>query len=156
MQTSKTDLINKNNKENPGAFLEQYKIYITLMDRVSDRRMKTNSFFITIHTLVLGVISLKGFNFTRYWWIIVILGLILSFVWWYSINSYKLLNTGKFKVIFEMEKLLPMNMYAYEWAILDYGKNRATYWPISHLERIIPVVFALVYVVFGICILVKR
>lgn len=150
------ELINKDNKETSDALLEQYKLYIEMMDKVSERRGNANSFFITLHTVVLGIIGINGFSVEKYWWLIVILGLILSYVWGYLLQSYKLLNTGKFEVIHEIEKELPMNMYAYEWEILDYGKNRAKYWPISHLERIIPIVFAIVYIVFGVCILAGR
>lgn len=150
------ELINKDNKETSDALLEQYKLYVEMMDKVSERRGNANSFFITLHTVVLGIIGINGFSVEKYWWLIVILGLILSYVWGYLLQSYKLLNTGKFEVIHEIEKELPMNMYAYEWEILDYGKNRAKYWPISHLERIIPIVFAIVYIVFGICILAGR
>lgn len=150
------ELINKDNKDISDALLEQYKLYVDMMDKVSERRGNANSFFITLHTVVLGIIGINGFNVEKYWLLIVILGLILSYVWGYLLQSYKLLNKGKFEVIHEMEKELPMNMYAYEWEILDYGKNRAKYWPISHLERIIPIVFAMVYIVFGICILVGR
>ena len=150
------ELINKDNKDISDALLEQYKLYVEMMDKVSERRGNANSFFITLHTVVLGIIGINGFNVEKYWLLIVILGLILSYVWWYLLQSYKLLNMGKFEVIHEMEKELPMNMYAYEWEILDYGKNRAKYWPISHLERTIPIVFAMVYIVFGICILAGR
>lgn len=150
------ELINKDNKETSDALLEQYKLYVEMMDKVSERRGNANSFFITLHTVVLGIIGINGFSVEKYWWLIVILGLILSYVWGYLLQSYKLLNTGKFEVIHEIEKELPMNMYAYEWEILDYGKNRAKYWPISHLELIIPIVFAIVYIVFGICILAGR
>jgi len=150
------ELINKDNKETSDALLEQYKLYVEMMDKVSERRGNANSFFITLHTVVLGIIGINGFSVEKYWWLIVILGLILSYVWGYLLQSYKLLNTGKFEVIHEIEKELPMNMYAYEWEILDYGKNRAKYWPISHLERIIPIVFAIVYIFFGICILAGR
>ena len=150
------ELINKDNKDISDALLEQYKLYVEMMDKVSERRGNANSLFITLHTVVLGIIGINGFNVEKYWLLIVILGLILSYVWGYLLQSYKLLNKGKFEVIHEMEKELPMNMYAYEWEILDYGKNRAKYWPISHLERIIPIVFAMVYIVFGICILTGR
>ena len=150
------ELINKDNKDISDALLEQYKLYVEMMDKVSERRGNANSLFITLHTAVLGIIGINGFNVEKYWLLIVILGLILSYVWGYLLQSYKLLNKGKFEVIHEMEKELPMNMYAYEWEILDYGKNRAKYWPISHLERIIPIVFAMVYIVFGICILTGR
>lgn len=98
------ELINKDNKDISDALLEQYKLYVEMMDKVSERRGNANSFFITLHTVVLGIIGINGFSVEKYWWLIVILGLILSYVLGYLLQSYKLLNTGKFEVIHEVEK----------------------------------------------------
>jgi len=68
---------------------------------------------------------------------------------WFLLRSYKQLNTGKFKVIHEIEKKLPLALYDFEWKILDEGKNRNTYFPFSHIEMIIPWVFGAVYAVLG-------
>ncbi len=38
------ELINKDNKETSDALLEQYKLYVEMMDKVSERRGNANSF----------------------------------------------------------------------------------------------------------------
>ena len=81
------------------AMLEQYKVYVGMADKVSERRGGVNTFFISVHTILLGAVGLNGFDVAKYWWIIVLLGLVLSYVWFYLIQSYKLLNSGKFSVI---------------------------------------------------------
>ena len=42
------ELINKDNKDISDALLEQYKLYVEMMDKVSERRGNANSFFITL------------------------------------------------------------------------------------------------------------
>ena len=61
------ELINKDNKDISDALLEQYKLYVEMMDKVSERRGNANSFFITLHTVVLGIIGINGFNVEKYW-----------------------------------------------------------------------------------------
>ena len=54
------------------------------------------------------------------------------------------LNTAKFKVIHELENWLPAALFRYEWESCEQGKGKA-YKPITHLERFIPLTFAVVY-----------
>ncbi len=82
------------------AILEQYKLYVEMADKVSERRNNVNSFFVALHTVLLGIVGINGFSVEKYWYIIVILGLVMSYVWYYLLQSYKLLNAGKFEVIF--------------------------------------------------------
>ena len=86
-------------------------------------------------------------NIKKYILIITLLGVILSYTWYYLLQSYKLLNSGKFSVINEVEKTLPLNLYSYEWYKLGYGYEKEKYWPISHIEKQVPVTFGIFYVV---------
>ena len=70
----------------------------------------------------------------------------MAVFWFFSIRSYKQLNTGKFKVIHEIESKLPMRLFAFEWEILDKGKSFKTYWPLSHVEMKVPFIFIALYV----------
>jgi len=63
------------------------------------------------------------------------------------------LNTGKFKVIHEIERQLPASIYDYEWKILGEGKSRKLYFPFSHIEMVIPWIFGIVYVILGVLFL---
>ena len=87
-------------------------------------------------------------------WIITAVGIVLSYTWYYLLQSYKLLNSGKFEVIHKVEQHLPLNLYAFEWEVLGEGKERAKYWPISHIEKILPVLFGIIYIIFEIVILI--
>jgi hypothetical protein len=134
--------------------LEQYKIYVEMADRISQRRMKANSFFITINTSLLTVASVLKDSIGIWVLPAMIIGIIISLVWFYIINSYRQLNSGKFKVVHEFEKKLPALAYKYEWKILGEGKDMRKYWPISHVEKILPLVFAGIYIIGGVLTLI--
>lgn len=146
-------LINEKHRDDKLMF-EQYKLYVELTDRISQRRSSVNTFFITANSIIITVVSISGFDIKKYSWLITISGLVLSYAWLYLLHSYKSLNSGKFQVIHEIEKQLPLNLYSYEWQILEEGNNRAKYWPISHLEKILPIFFMIIYIVFEIIVLI--
>ena len=127
--------------------IEQYKLYVEMADRVSQRRMNANTFFISVTTLLFTITSFIGDRTTFGNLVFGILGCILCFAWYFTLKSYRQLNSGKFEVIHEMEKLLPLSCYAYEWDILDKGENPSKYWPISHIEKIVPAIFFVAYLI---------
>lgn len=127
---------------------EQYKLYIEMADRVSQRRMSANAFFTTVNTLLLTFAAFIG-NKDLLWTVFIgVIGCIISFAWYFTLNSYRQLNSGKFIVIHEIEKLLPLSGYTYEWEILASGKKKSKYWPLSHVEKVIPVIFFLAYIAY--------
>jgi uncharacterized membrane protein YfbV (UPF0208 family) len=131
--------------------LEQYKLYVHMADKVSERRIQANTFYITLLTGLFALLSIvvergllsdvQAYLFTA----VGMLGILLCFIWFINIRSYRQLNTGKFKVIHEMEQHLPFPCYAREWEILKKGRERKTYFPLSHVEQYIPVLFSLPY-----------
>lgn len=129
---------------------EQYKLYIESIEKTSDRRHQSNNYFITINT---ALISLIGLSFqipmleNCVWFRIILsfLGVAICLNFYYLINSYKQLNTGKFAVVHEIEEKLPLALYKYEWEILEKGKNKKKYYPFSHIELSIPKFFAFLY-----------
>lgn len=127
---------------------EQYKLYVEMADRISARRMLANSFFLGINTTLVTVFSTLFFQFEMSaLWIIppLVAVLLLCFVWWRMVNSYRQLNSGKYKVVGEIEKLLPLKPYAAEWVSLGKGKDRKLYHPLTHVENWIPILFAILY-----------
>ena len=140
-------------KEQYGAeyqthLLEQYKLYVEMADRISQRRMDTNKFFISVHTFMITLISL--FSRDNYTVLILasLMGILFSGAWFFLLKSYRQLNSGKFKVVHEMEAQLPCAPYDVEWDKLGRGKDRKLYWPLSHLEVVLPLIFAILYLVF--------
>ena len=130
-------------------FFEQYKLYVELADRISQRRSIANSFFITANVALLTVASWFQEDFGFYMYLVSAIGIILALFWFFVIRSYGQLNSGKFKLIHEIERRLPVNLFSYEWEVLGNGKSYKKYFPLSHLERVVPLLFILLYVALG-------
>jgi hypothetical protein len=133
-----------------GAILEQYKIYVEMADRISARRALANTFFLTLNTAILTAIGVfwnkqpSGSEWTLLVPLLVLLGQCLT--WYWLIRSYRQLNTGKYTVIAALERRLPATPYwGGEWLALGEGKDRTRYWPLTHVEQRIPMLFAAAY-----------
>ena len=129
--------------------LEQYKPYVEMTDRVSQRRERSNQFFITLLSgpAILAVLArfwLDGGNDSGTFLPVVLLasgllGMALSTTWFVSIRSYRHLNSARFKVIVEMEKRLPFGSYSDEWDMLS-----PKFLLLSVIEQFLPgIVFSL-------------
>jgi len=141
--------------------LEQYKLYVEMADRVSSRRVQTASFYTSILSALLALLSITSNkelfrgpqSFVLF--TIAILGLCLCLAWAANINSYKQLNSLKFKVIHDMENYLPFPCYEMEWKILKEDKNRRRYLRLTAIEQYIPIILAIPYLCLLIYSLVK-
>ncbi|HJQ47233.1 MAG TPA: hypothetical protein VJ870_13090 [Amycolatopsis sp.] len=133
------------------GILEQYKVYVEMADRVSARRALTNTFFLTINTAVFTVVGVLWANRPTgpVWFLVFPLLALLGecAAWFYLVRSYRQLNTAKYAVIGALEQRLPASPYwRAEWHALGEGTDRSRYWPLTHLEQAVPVVFAVIYV----------
>ena len=125
--------------------IDIYKLYVEMADRISQRRMSTNNFFVSVNTFLFVIISFFGERNNDILMILVVIGIIFSGAWYYLLKSYRCLNSGKFEVVQEIEKLLPLSPYKFEWEKLGNGKDKKLYWPLSHLEIILPILFGIIY-----------
>ena len=71
-------------------------------------------------------------------------GLTLCAVWLFNIRSLKRLNSAKFKVIHEIENLLPFACYDKEWEIMQQDKSFQDLQQ-TQIEQFIPLVLAFPY-----------
>ena len=134
--------------------LEQYKLYVETSQHVSEKRQNSNNYLLTLNsTLVtLFVTFLSVFGHHRWNALIPFTGLIVCFIWWSLVDSYKDLNTAKFNVIHELENQLPVALFRHEWFVCGHNRQKKDkpvedmYVPLTHLERWIPVSFAVLYV----------
>ncbi len=130
--------------------LEQYKLYVEMADRISSRRQNANSFFLSVNTALVAVVSyvsLSGAQAGRFAWVVPTAGVALSYMWYRLVRSYKDLNSGKFQVIHAIEKRLPIRPYGAEWEALGKGANKKLYIPFTHVERAVPWVFVFIHAV---------
>ena len=139
--------------------LEQYKLYIEMADKVSERRQSANNYFLTVNSLLVslfGVISGFGIDIEQniWWYFIPFAGLLVSITWVTLIRSYRQLNSGKFKVIHKLESQLPAALYCTEWKILEEGRGKQ-YLPFTHVEQFVPLIFALLYILLMIIAFMK-
>ena len=132
------------------AVLEQYKTYVEMADRISGRRGLTNTFFLSLNTVIITTVGIFWQHppevsrslLTVPW--LVLLGQCLA--WFWLLRSYRQLNTAKYAVIGTLEERLPASPYwGGEWAALGHGRDPARYWPLSHVEQWIPLLFAVAY-----------
>lgn len=133
-------------------YLEQYKIYLEGIEKISDRRQSANNFFLTINTILVSILSLsfqENFLKNIFWFklLVVIIGILFCIIFWFLIRAYKQLNTGKFNVLHKIESKLPLAPYRYEWEILEKWTNKKVYYPFSHIELLIPWIFGIIYVI---------
>ncbi len=130
--------------------LEQYKLYVEMADRISERRMQTNKFYISLLSGLLALLSILvsvgGLNQYLIFIIVSLLGIALCVLWHINIRSYRQLNSGKFKVIHEMEQFLPFPCYDREWEVLGEGKEKTKYLQLTRVEKYIPVILAIPYI----------
>ena len=129
-----------------GHLLEQYKLYVEMADRISQRRTTANSYFLTVNSAILGFVGyLTSKDSTEFLWLLAVAGCALTFLWYSIIISYKNLNTAKWGVVHEIEKRLPISPYDAEWEAVQRGKNPVLYRPISHVEAGVPWVFLILH-----------
>lgn len=130
--------------------LEQYKLYQSSAENISTRRQTANSFFVTINTALIALISYLNFGSTKsteYYWLVALGGISISYMWYRLMRSYRDLNSAKFKVIHEIEKCLPISPYDAEWEAVGRGENSKLYLPFTHVEIFIPWVFLILHFV---------
>lgn len=127
--------------------LEIYKLYVQMADNISVRRQSANSFFLTVNTAIIGVVGYVGGTSGNWNWAVSLAGLILCYAWYRLVRSYKDMNSGKFKVVHEIEKELPLSPYDAEWEALGRGKDPKLYLPFTRIEMWVPRVFGALHLI---------
>lgn len=131
--------------------LEIYKMYVEMADNISERRQKANSFFLTLNSAIValvGYVNLSNSNLTTtasFFWLVALAGMILSYLWYRLVRSYKDMNSGKFQVIHVIESHLPLRPYDAEWTALGKGDDPKLYLPFTNIEKYVPWVFLCIH-----------
>ena len=133
-----------------GELIEQYKLYVQSVQQVSDRRITANNYLLTINSTLVTLYGIATAALgNRHWHVALpIAGILICITWYSLVRSYKELNSAKFTVIHELEKHLPAALFRYEWHACEHGKGR-TYIPLTDIERFVPIVFLLLYIILG-------
>jgi len=130
--------------------LEQYKLYVDSAQKVSEKRISSSNYLLTVSSSLLTLFGIGATQMTGPWLLAIpAAGLLVSIAWFSMVSSYKDLNSAKFQVIHELERELPAALFAYEWHHCELGRGKA-YRPITHVERWVPLIFAGVYLILGV------
>lgn len=131
--------------------LEMYKMCVESANQNSNNRMESNKFYITIHSTLIALFAFLPIEDKFKQIFLAILGLALCLSWYFSIKSYKRLNSEKFKCINTIELELPFTPYLTEWNSIKSQNNNASKWyhkyfRLSDLESIVVIIVACIYV----------
>ena len=119
---------------------------VEMADRISARRAIASSFFLSAQTALIALVAATS----KKHWAFALPGLVMAITWWLLLRSYRHLNTEKFKVIQEMEKRLPASPFQDEWDALKPAAGRRfreRYVELGLLERVVPILFAAIFIV---------
>jgi hypothetical protein len=144
---------------------EIYQMAVEMADRVSARRMAANGYFLSVQTALVAILAFAYQSVTpdrrAVLFIAAVLGCVLATTWFFAIRSYRRLNRAKFNVINRLEKDLATQYFTDEWAELaNSTKNdvelksfrarwlqfKDRYTTLTNVETVVPVVFAIIYV----------
>lgn len=130
---------------------EQYKLYVESAEKISERRVSANNYLLTVNAFLVTLYGLLAASPYKGGWAVLVpvAGVLVSLTWHRIITSYRDLNTVKFRVIHELEREMPAALYDYEWRKAEEGRGKA-YHPLTHLERWVPVIFMLLYVLLAV------
>ena len=121
--------------------LEQYKLYVQTAESVSSRRVAISRYLLTLSAALIAVYGLQSSSPNQSFWLLFIplAGIFVSLLWYKMIKSYRNLNRIKFKLIHELEELLPAPLFTREWCIAR--ENGRAYTKVTDIERWIPLLF---------------
>ncbi|MHA1195166.1 MAG: RipA family octameric membrane protein [Promethearchaeota archaeon] len=135
--------------------IEQYKLYVEMADRVSNRRNNSNIFYVSLLSSILAlfmfIIEHKIIpDFSIFNFFLLLIGMIsvsLSITWFFNIRSYEQLNSVKFDIIHNMEKELPYQCYKKEWDLIkgEEGDKKKKYLRVTKIEQSVPFIFIILY-----------
>ena len=128
--------------------LEQYKLYVQSADNASERRIASNRYLLTLNAALVAAYGFQSAFTERVIFVVpvAVAGIALSLLWYSIIKSFRDLNSIKFKIIHELETYLPAALYAYEWQLAQEGQGKS-YWPTTHIEKWMPILFLALHVV---------
>lgn len=132
--------------------LELYRMMVASSENLVNRRQGLNTFFLTLHGALITAVGFllgsaidlgfRSFGLAG----ITVVGFLFATAWKNLLVSFGQLNTGKFAVINEIEKNLPVAIYTAEWVALGEGKDPKLYRSFTEREVWVPQAFRAVYV----------
>ncbi len=125
----------------------QYRLYVQMADKISERRQNANKFYIAMISSIFLFISVMinyGDSGEYLYYSIPFIsgvGIAICTIWISNIESYRVLNRAKFRIIHELEESLPFPCYTKEQELL----TKDNYVQLSRVEKVIPFIFIILF-----------
>ncbi|MFH1095159.1 MAG: hypothetical protein V1728_02995 [Candidatus Micrarchaeota archaeon] len=123
------------------GMLEQYDTLARTTSDVTAWRQGTNQFYLACASSLLGLTAYIKDGSALSSAVLCLLGMLLTRVWWENIQSYKQLNSAKFKVLLDIEKKLAYPAFAKEREIYK-SENRQQF---TSIEKHVPTLFLIAF-----------
>jgi hypothetical protein len=148
---------------------EEYKLFVEDAARFSERRQTITNIYITINGAIASLITflVRDSGFVNWWLVVAILpligfGIVICSYWWQLIIKYKSLVGLRLNVLREMEMKLPGSVQMYHREDELYPRDPQNQnQPIpgrglnfSDLEKRLPFLFIVLYVILGLALAV--
>ena len=140
--------------------MEEYKLFVEDTARFSERRQTITNTYISVNSAIAGLLAflVKDSGLVDLLVLIAIIalicfGLLICCYWVQLINKYKKLVGFRVKLLHEMEDRLPDLIGVYHREDELYKPTQGKPLNISDLERGLPILFGLLYVILGIVLL---
>ena len=132
--------------------IDQYKLCVEMADRLSARRVLTNNSFITMMGAGAFIYSaapqyFKEGNIAAYFQVGIALGcIVLAVMWYVTILTYRRVAQAKFKVIQEIEDLLPAKPFQMEWKYMreDNDGRAKEFLSLTWIEMLVPIIATII------------
>lgn len=136
--------------DNDDIIVEQWAKAVEMADATIDKRHNSNNVYMSIEVAIIAV-----FSFINSWWnyALAVVGIMVAIAWFMSVRSYKALSKAKYDIINQIEDLLPVKPFKYEWELI---KSNMSYHHVTSFESYLPIVFGFLYVAIIIGLIVTR
>ena len=153
------DKLNGTRAADGAQLIDQYKAYLATSEDVLNRRQTTSNFYITLNSsmltiavtvsgILLGMSALNGLLVVALiLFAVSLISILLNINWLSLLDSYGRLNGAKMRVISELEKSLPANIYDTEWKVMSEKLCDGKYVSFTAIEKRIPKFFIALFAV---------
>lgn len=128
--------------------LEQYKSYMQDLANLGSRHETSRGFYLSLLTALLSVLALSGekglLKEISHSLVVMVAmaGIGISILWFFNALTFSALFAVKFKLIGEMEKALPFQIFDQEY---EYLQKDWKYKKITYVECVVALLFACLF-----------
>ena len=146
-------------EKNRDLIIEQYKLYFNSIENVREKRFRLMQFYSSLLLGLIGLISLitaikTNFSlliFSIYFGVLGLIGIIVCIIWYFHIGAYTQENIRKLKILYELEKELPVFPFTKESEIRKRDSKNRKFPRIIFSEKLIVLCFCFLFC--AICVL---